>query len=176
MTIIRAAGLPVSLWRNGAGRKSDVAAGPGWTVGFAWLDGDSAFSDYAEHDRTIMLVAGAGFTLDFAGRAPLVADRPFAPAPFDGGWAAACRVAGPCRVLNAMTERGRAAHSMRTQAAPLRLAPASSTTEIAVLLSGVGAVSDASGTAALEPLDAVLVDSAMTIEGGLLAHITIRSM
>ena len=175
MTILRAAELPVSLWRNGAGRKSDVAAGPGWTVGFAWLDADSVFSDYAGHDRTIMLVAGPGFTLDFAGRAPLVADEPFAPAPFDGGWAAECRVAGPCRVLNAMTERGRASHAMRTQAGSLRLAPEASVIEIVVLLRGAGSVSNADGTAALEPLDAVLVYSPMAIDGDLLAHITIRS-
>ena len=176
MTIIRAAGLPVSLWRNGAGRKSDVAAGPGWTVGFAWLDGDSAFSDYAGHDRTIMLAAGPGFTLDFAGRAPLVADQLFAPAPFDGGWAASCRVAGPCRVLNAMTERGRASHVMRAQTGPLRLSPEPSVTEIVVLLRGAGSVSDAGGTVALELLDAVLVDGAMAIEGELLAHITVQSL
>ncbi len=174
MTIIRAAGLPVSLWRNGAGRKSDVAAGPGWTVGFAWLDGNSVFSDYAGHERTIMLVTGPGFTLDFTGRVPLVADRLFAPAPFDGGWAAACRVAGPCRVLNVMTERGRASHAMRTQTGPLRLSPEPLATEIVVLLRGAGSVSDANGTAALEPLDAVLVDDAMAIEGELLARVTVR--
>jgi hypothetical protein len=55
----------VSRWRNGAGRKADIAAGPDWLVGYAWLDADAPFSDYAGYDRTITLIEGPGFILDF---------------------------------------------------------------------------------------------------------------
>lgn len=111
MHLIRAAGLPVSRWANGAGRKADIAAGDGWMLGYAWLDGDAPFSDLAGFDRTITLVEGPGFTLDIAG-APLVMDRLFVPGAFDGGAQTACRVRGPCRVLNVMTARGRFRHTV----------------------------------------------------------------
>ena len=112
MRMIRAAGLPVSRWPNGAGRKADIASGDGWMVGYAWLDGDAPFSDLPGLDRTITLVEGPGFTLDIAGRPPLVVDQPFVPAGFDGGAPTTCRVQGPCRVLNVMTARGRLRHTV----------------------------------------------------------------
>ena len=68
--LIPFADLTVSPWRNGAGRKADVAAGPDWLVGFAWLDRDAPFSDYTGHDRTITLIEGAGFALDFGPTRP----------------------------------------------------------------------------------------------------------
>ena len=104
----------MTRWRNGAGRKADIAAGSDWLVGFAWLDADAPFSDYAGHDRTITLIEGPGFTLDFGPSRPaLVARRPYVPSTFDGGWAAQCRVsAGPCIVLNAMTARTAWTHAV----------------------------------------------------------------
>ena len=36
--MIPAASLPVTPWANGAGRKSDIASGNDWLLGFAWLD------------------------------------------------------------------------------------------------------------------------------------------
>ncbi len=110
--LIRRESLATTRWRNGAGRKADIANGAGWHVGFAFLDQDAPFSDYAGHDRTITLVDGPGFALDFVGRELLVTRR-HEPAPFDGGAAAQCRVRGPCVVLNAMTERATYVHSVR---------------------------------------------------------------
>src|SRR5262249_56056499 len=52
-TLIPFASLSESRWRNGAGRKVDIASGPGWLVGFAWLDGDAPFSDYRGPDPTL---------------------------------------------------------------------------------------------------------------------------
>ena len=114
----------MSPWRNGAGRKADIAAGPDWLVGFAWLDADAPFSNYGGHDRTITLIEGPGFALDFGlAHAPLAARKPYAPCVFDGGWTAECRVPdGPCMVLNAMTARATWTHSV-TVAHPAELAP-----------------------------------------------------
>jgi environmental stress-induced protein Ves len=85
-------------------------------LGFAWLDADAPFSDYRGHDRTITLVDGPGFTLDFGPSRPaLVARRPYVPFAFDGGWAARCRVpGGSCLVLNAMTSRETCSHRVTT--------------------------------------------------------------
>ncbi len=113
--ILRFAGLETTRWRNGAGRKADIAAADGWMVGFAWLDADAPFSDYTGHDRTITLVDGPGFSLVFTG-AELVVDQPRVPTAFDGGAAAQCRVRGPCLVLNAMTPRDRFLHSVEVGA------------------------------------------------------------
>jgi hypothetical protein len=38
MTVIRRAGLVVTPWKNGLGRKADVAEGDGWFVGLAWIE------------------------------------------------------------------------------------------------------------------------------------------
>ena len=99
---IRAATLPLSRWHNGAGRKSDILTGDGWSIGFAWLDADAPFSRLTGMARTITLVEGPGFTLDVTGTMLPVSTR-YVPASFDGGAETQCRIAGPCRVLNAMT-------------------------------------------------------------------------
>jgi len=135
MTVpIRFSDLVQSPWPNRAGRKADIAAGPmgddgkpEWLVAFAWLDAAAPFSDYTGHDRTITLVSGVGFVLEFAPaqsptQPPLVVDAPFRPTPFDGGRAARCRLpGGPCLVLNAMTRRDRFRHtvSIATTRTPL---------------------------------------------------------
>ncbi len=109
--LIRRAGLAVSPWRNGAGRKADIATGPDWLVGFAFLDQDAPFSEYLGVDRTITLVEGPGFTLDFADTAPTLVAARFEPKPFDGGLPTRCRIAGgPCIVLNAITGRAAWTH------------------------------------------------------------------
>jgi hypothetical protein len=96
------ASLSQTRWANAAGRKADIASGEGWTLAFAWLDGPAAFSDYTGFTRTITLVEGDGFALDFTDHPPLVVQRPGAPASFNGGWSAQCRLlGGPCFVLNA---------------------------------------------------------------------------
>lgn len=112
-TILRASQLPVSAWPNKAGRKADIASGPGWLVAFAWLDQDARFSDYTGLDRTITLIEGEGFVLRFdAGQDVSVA--PLDPTPFNGGVGLACHLPhGPCRVLNVMTERNRVRHRVR---------------------------------------------------------------
>jgi environmental stress-induced protein Ves len=111
---IRQDGLAITPWKNGTGRKADIVSGPGWTVAYAWLDGDSTFSDYSGHERTITLTEGPGFELFTPdGTAALRVEHLFAPAAFDGGLSLTCRIAGaPCRVVNVMTERGRWNHSV----------------------------------------------------------------
>lgn len=106
--------LSESRWANGQGRKADIAGGDGWSLGFAWLDGTAPFSDYTGINRTITLVEGDGFVLDFVGQPPLSVTRIGVPADFDGGWRTQCRLlGGPCCVLNAASARGRWRHAVR---------------------------------------------------------------
>lgn len=103
-TVISADGLPVTRWVNGAGRKADIASGEGWLLGFAWLDQDAPFSDYAGHDQTITLLEGPGFTLELPAGSTLTVSEHFVPASFDGAGPMPCRIlGGPCRVLNAIS-------------------------------------------------------------------------
>jgi environmental stress-induced protein Ves len=112
--IIRAADLTSSPWLNGAGRKADIASGPGWLVGFAELEKDAPFSDYADHDRTITLVQGSGFSLALPEGSLLTVDQPGVPAAFAGAGPIACHLlGGPCSVLNAITAYPAFSHTVQ---------------------------------------------------------------
>lgn len=158
-TPIRFADLQKSPWPNGAGRKADVAAGPigddgkpDWLLAYAWLDGDAPFSDYTGHDRTITLISGVGFVLDFAEAAPaMVVDAPFRPRPFAGDLAAQCRLpAGHCLVLNAMSRHGLWKHRLVTASSRVEL-PAVAGKRFLVVLRGRCAL----GGVLLNPRDVV---------------------
>lgn len=107
-------------------------------MGFAWLDADAPFSDYIGHDRTITLIEGPGFTLDFGARkAAAVARAPYVPYPFDGGLAAQCRVPdGPCIVLNAMTARAGWTHTVTVERAGAPAGPSRGGIAFLVVLEG----------------------------------------
>jgi hypothetical protein len=169
MTLIRRDALTVSPWRNGAGRKADIATGPGWLIGFAFLDADAPFSDYTGHDRTITLVQGPGFTLSGAGR-DLAVPEPAQPAPFDGGWIVDCHIHGaPCVVLNAMTARADWRHSVTIHrgATPILADPGTAVADVLVVLRGEIRLNDTlagaqdafllTAPASLQPSDAALV-------------------
>ena len=117
--------LSETPWANGHGRKADIADGDGWSLGFAWLDRAAPFSDYTGIGRTITLVEGDGFVLDFVGHPPLTISRIGVPGSFEGGWPTQCRLlGGACCVLNAASAQGRVRHTVRVAAAgevgPLR--------------------------------------------------------
>jgi hypothetical protein len=113
MTVVRRADLTVTPWKNGLGRKADLAEGDGWFVGLAWLDRDAAFSDFPGTDRTCALVEGAGFTLEVEGAPPLVYAAPGTAHAFPGDVPTRCVLtAGPCVVLNVMTRRGDLDHQV----------------------------------------------------------------
>jgi uncharacterized protein len=155
--VIRFASLGVSPWRNGLGRKADIATGPGWLLGFAFLDQDADFSDYAGQDRTITLLDGAGFVLDGRDGSAVVVDRPQLPTRFDGGGRCRCRLlGGPCIVLNAISDRARWSHSVAITGRPPEAG-------FAVLLSGAAALADGGR---LGPRDAVALPAGLAAAPG----------
>lgn len=178
MLLLPNATLVTSRWHNGAGRKADLASGDGWLAGFAWLDADAPFSVLPGMNRTITLVEGPGFTLDVAGH-PLVVDRRFAPAQFDGGASTQCRIAGPSRVLNVMTDRARFTHEVAVTTSSGSLDPGATTACLLVLLSGTGSVSEGEATATLGVLDGVSLAAPAHFRlgaDGCLAILTIRTL
>ena len=98
--------LTETPWANGQGRKADIDHGDGWSLAFAWLDRPAPFSDYKGVARTITLLEGRGFVLDFPDHPALHVEQVGVPANFDGGWPAQCRLlGGPCFVLNAFSNQ-----------------------------------------------------------------------
>ncbi|HEY4163031.1 MAG TPA: HutD family protein [Dongiaceae bacterium] len=101
-------------WKNGGGMTTEIMAEPGPTGGFDWrlsiaeVAQSGPFSDFSGYDRTIMLIEGAGFVLDFDQAPSKRVDRPFEPFPFAGEWQADCTlIDGPVRDFNLMTARDR---------------------------------------------------------------------
>ncbi len=105
-------------WRNGKGTTTELAVGYGpggagetagrfaWRLSLADVPDSGPFSDFAGYDRTIMMVEGAGMTLDFGPNGKAVVDRPFEPVSFKGEWETHCSLhAGPIRDLNVMVAR-----------------------------------------------------------------------
>lgn len=170
--VLRAAGLPVSRWPNGAGRKADLLIGDGWMVSLAWLDADAPFSVMPDIDRTITLVDGPGFTLDVAGQA-LPVGTLFVPTRFDGGATTRCAINGPSRVLNVMTQRGTFRHSVAILDRSGPILPGGGPACVAVLLDGQGVI----GGVDLGRLDAVHLDgiAELTLSaGGMVAVVTVE--
>jgi hypothetical protein len=158
---IRFSGLTESLWANRAGRKADIASGLGWLLGFAWLDQDAPFSDYAGHDRTIMLLEGAGFTLTPPDGVPRRVTRPMVPMGFDGAGPIDCRLtAGPCVVLNALTARADARHAVAVVGAEA-LDAASVDAAFCVVLQGA----IETGTAIAHPRDTIPLPASGVLRG-----------
>ena len=178
LDVIRFHDLPVSAWQNGAGRKADIASTDGWSVGFAWLETNAPFSNFAGRDRTITLVNGAGFTLSFADRPALMLAEPFRPAGFDGGWPAQCTLLdGSNLVLNAMTARVRYRHRVTVLDADTMqdIMPGPAEAFFLILLTGTATVVDTAAT--LAPNDAVHADRPFAVRataGALACAITIE--
>jgi environmental stress-induced protein Ves len=163
MSLIRQSTLPVTPWRNGAGRKADIVAGEDWLIGYAFLDADAPFSDYSGFDRTITLIQGRGFVLAGADGTELRVATPFLPTGFDGGWPATCRLLeGPCLVLNAISARARWRHDVAVYAAGSPQPPphADAVADLLVVLQGEMRVEDETAF----HLDAIRID------GGAVAH------
>lgn len=96
-------------WRNGKGVTLEIARVPAppaefdWRLSLASLDNDGPFSSYPTYQRVVVLVEGAGFTLDFADGSSQRLAEPGAAAVFQGDAEVACRLHdGPCRDLSLM--------------------------------------------------------------------------
>jgi environmental stress-induced protein Ves len=111
-TLIALASLEAQPWKNGGGTTYQIAVDPpsAGTTGFRWrisraiIERDGPFSAFPDVSRWIVLVSGAGFTLDFADGTSFDVVKPFEVYWFDGGTGVNCRLKGsrPATVLNVM--------------------------------------------------------------------------
>ncbi|MEV5783468.1 HutD family protein [Streptomyces sp. NPDC052287] len=115
--LLAAAGHVAVRWKNGGGVTREIAAGPEgagmddfrWRVSLADVGADGPFSSFAEVDRTLTMVEGAGMDLTVGGEHRRV-DTPFVPRSFPGDLPTDCRLlGGPVVNLNVMWRRGEGA-------------------------------------------------------------------
>jgi environmental stress-induced protein Ves len=99
-------------WKNGGGVTTELvleakANGAAlWRLSIAEVAKSGPFSDFSGYARTIMLIDGPGFVLDFEGHPSKRLDRRYEPFPFDGGWKTDCTlIDGPVRDFNLMAAR-----------------------------------------------------------------------
>lgn len=102
-------------WRNGGGTTTEIVLEPGrvpdrflYRVSIADVASDGPFSRFDGYERHILVLDGAGMTLD-AGAHGSLALRPLEPAVFSGDWdVTGTLVAGPVRDFNVIVDREQA--------------------------------------------------------------------
>jgi environmental stress-induced protein Ves len=89
MKLIQQADYRVMPWKNGGGITTEIHVSPpstspfDWRVSMAQVGTDGPFSIFTGYDRHIMVLAGNGMSLDFAGGDSVVL-KPLKPFSFSG--------------------------------------------------------------------------------------------
>lgn len=110
-------------WRNGGGSTTEITIAPEgaglsgerflYRVSIADVTSDGPFSRFEGYDRHIMLLAGAGMTIDCGAHGRLALTTPCEPHAFSGDWdVAGTLVAGPVRDFNVIVDRARASSTL----------------------------------------------------------------
>lgn len=177
MKILRSAAFRRMAWKNGGGTTTEIAIAPesatlddfAWRVSMAHVGASGPFSIFADVDRTLAVLDGAGLVLRSEGRAPVRLDTGSMPYAFPADLAIdATLIDGAIDDLNVMTRRGRCRHvlSRLRLSAPAVLARRGETT--IVLTRRHGAIVHAGvQSAQLAPGDAVLLGGGDPAQVGL---------
>jgi environmental stress-induced protein Ves len=105
-----------TAWKNGGGRMAEIVVHPPhadldsfvWRASVADVERDGPFSTFPGVDRTLVLLAGAGFSL-MGGDVPLEMRAHYEPVTFAGDVALECRLNdGAVRDFNLMVRRAAA--------------------------------------------------------------------
>jgi len=128
------ASLSAAPWKNGGGVTREIVCSPpgadmegfDWRVSIATIDKAGPFSAFADVDRVIMLLEGAGVRLRSRdGRIDHLLDIPHAPFAFGGDVALDCELLGGTSTdFNVMTRRGRLRADVRLLCEAGDIAPA----------------------------------------------------
>lgn len=109
-------------WKNGGGRTREIAVHPpaagldqfAWRVSVAEIVRPGPFSHFAEVDRQLMLLDGAGLSLQLPQGQRLLSTRGES-VRFAGETPVTCTpLSGPCLAFNVMTRRGRSRVRLET--------------------------------------------------------------
>lgn len=110
LKIIRKNSFTATPWKNGGGITHEAIRVPAvgdpfhWRVSVAHIDASGPFSEFAAHNRRMVLLKGAGIELRFADGVNKTLRQVSELIEFDGAVAAHCELLdGPCVDLNLMT-------------------------------------------------------------------------
>ena len=108
-------------WKNGSGVTSEIVVEPGKSERFLYrlsvadVATDGPFSRFEGYDRHIMLLQGAGMTID-AGTHGVFQLLPFVPHAFSGDWDVSGTLKqGAVRDLNLIVDRHRATSTLEAR-------------------------------------------------------------
>lgn len=113
-------------WRNGGGTTTEIAIAPEgagltgerflYRVSIADVASSGPFSRFDGCDRHIMLIDGAGMTLDCGAHGLIALEKPFEPRWFSGDWdVTGTLVAGAVRDFNLIVDRTRASATLASR-------------------------------------------------------------
>lgn len=118
-SLITFAGLAPVPWKNGGGSTTEIAIAPpeagfddfDWRISLATIASDGPFSQFADVDRTLVLLEGHGATLDIDGEERVLLCDDERVIAFDGESEVNCKLnRGPTIDFNVMTRRERCHH------------------------------------------------------------------
>jgi hypothetical protein len=112
LQVIRKASFTATPWKNGGGITHEAIRVPAsgdpfrWRVSVAHIDASGPFSEFAEYNRKMVLLQGAGVDLHFADGTHKALRKVGEFLEFDGALAAQCELLkGPCVDLNLMVAK-----------------------------------------------------------------------
>ncbi|WXB12019.1 HutD family protein [Pendulispora albinea] len=136
-------------WRNGGGTTTEIAIDPEgaalsgerfiYRISVADVASDGPFSRFEGYDRHIMLLEGAGMTLDCGAHGRVELARPLEPRTFSGDWDVhGTLLDGPVRDFNVIVDRARASATLTPSlvSVPSRVAIEAGETCLIHVLSG----------------------------------------
>ena len=155
LKIIRKENFTATPWKNGGGITHEAIRVPAsgdpfhWRISVAHIDASGPFSEFAAHDRKMVLLEGAGIELRFGDGVKKTLRRVGELIEFDGAAAAHCELLdGPCVDLNLMILKShRAAVRVERVVEPLELSAALNETMLVFPIDGALALEAANGQA-----------------------------
>ncbi len=112
LQVIRKASFTATPWKNGGGITHEAIRVPAsgdpfrWRVSVAHIDASGPFSNFAEYNRKMVLLQGAGIELRFADGANKTLRQVGELVEFDGALSTYCELLkGPCVDLNLMVAK-----------------------------------------------------------------------
>jgi environmental stress-induced protein Ves len=112
LQVIRKSSYKAAPWKNGGGITHEAMRVPPsgdpfrWRVSVARIEASGPFSDFAEYNRKMVLLQGAGLELRFADGASRTLRKVGELAEFDGALSAHCGLLqGPCVDLNLIVSK-----------------------------------------------------------------------
>ena len=166
LRVVRKSSYKATPWKNGGGITHEAmrvpANGPAfrWRISVAHIDASGPFSEFAQYNRTMVLLQGAGIELRFAGGEQRLLRRVGELVEFDGASSVYCELLdGACVDLNLMVAKsGTADVRLSRLQEPLTVkSPGNKSTLVFAIDGSIRVAADTGEAETLEPWDLALL-------------------